>query len=131
MKKYSNRFIPSWLKNLRLAARLSSVLVIAGTIIYVVREISALHPLEAGTIHPPLDDYITYSSTAIYILGLLIAFKKELLGSLVSILWLLTSIVYTMHYSIVNPYLWILFIPPILYILSWYFHQKLSSDIIL
>jgi hypothetical protein len=63
MRKINNRSNFSRHRTFRLIARISSLLVIAGTLLYVIKEISGFHPLESGTIHPPLDDYKDFTDT--------------------------------------------------------------------
>ena len=82
----------------------------------------------------PASDYIVLASCSVYLIGLLIGFKWELLGGLISLGFLVIAIIYFIYYESnyrIYILIFILMIPCILYIISWYFHREFEINHIL
>jgi dolichyl-phosphate-mannose--protein O-mannosyl transferase len=119
-----------WLRNLRLSARITSIIFIIYFTLFVFF-MSAMFNKPA-----PASDYIVLTSCSIYVIGLLIGFKWEFLGGLISIGFLAIALIYSIYWDINSNFynrnyiiyigIFILMIPCILYIISWYFHRNFA-----
>ena len=122
----------NWLGNLRLLARITSLILIffyVPMIIFMGLFINR---------PAPASDYIILASCSIYVIGLLIGFKWEGLGGIISIGFLVTVLIYLNYYTGshhvgtfnrgIYVVIFILMIPCILYILFWFFHRKLEIN---
>lgn len=124
---------PNWLGNLRLIAGITSLILI---FFYVPMVILMGLLINRPA---PASDYIILASCSIYVIGLLIGFKREGLGGLISFGFLVIVIIYLIYYCTGPHYdgklnggicivIFILMIPCILFILFWYFHRKLEIN---
>jgi len=116
---------PQALKILRLSARIISILLIPFCVFGALVWAFMLNP-KVGSNYAPLKDYLIVFSIGIYIIGLLIGFKWELWGALISLLWFVAVLIYLIYFNsgITIFYLSILLVPCILYMLSWYLHRE-------
>jgi hypothetical protein len=121
---------PDWLGKLRLVARvISIVFIIIFSAFVILMGLMMNRPA-------PASDYIALASCSTYVIGLLIGFKLERLGGLISLGFVITSIIYFIYWDSgshndgtfnIEIYIGtiVLTFPCILYLLSWYFHKKL------
>ena len=81
---------------------------------------------KAGSNYAPTRDYLITFSIIIYITGLLISFKREFWGSIVSLVWLLPATVYLLanHAGVGIIFIIVLFVPCVLFILLWIAHKE-------
>jgi len=127
---------PNWLGNLRLIARvISIVFIIFFSAFVILMGLMMNRPA-------PASDYIVLASCSTYILGLLIGFKCERLGGLISLGFVVTAIIYNIYWNSGSRnygtwdsseyfmlfFLFSLMTPCILYLLSWFFHKKLEIN---
>jgi hypothetical protein len=123
---------PAWLRSLRLSARVISLFLIV---------CFAALVIGMGLLfnrHAPSGDYIILGSCSIYVIGLLIGFKWERLGGSISLTYLSIILIGLIVSNISGPPvdsfigvyigIFILMIPCILFILSWYYHRKLKMN---
>jgi hypothetical protein len=124
---------PVWLKNLRVLARIISIIfIIIYSLLITVMGLMFNRPA-------PASDYIALASCSIYVIGLLICFKWERLGGLISSGFLVIALIYMIYYDTGSNYdgtfnvgiyigIFILAIPCILHFISWYFHRRLEIN---
>ena len=123
---------PTWPRILRQSARIISLLFI-GPFALLIIAMGFMFNRPA-----PTSDYIKLASCSIYVLGLLIGFKWEGLVGLISLVYLFIILMFMILpnikeppvHSFVGVYIgiFILMIPCILHILSWYFHRKFEMN---
>jgi len=120
---------PQGLKILRLSARIVSILFIPFCVLGALVLAVMLNP-KGGSNYAPLKDYLITFSIGVYILGLLIAFKWELLGAIVSLLWLIPAIIFLVvnNSGTAVIYIIVLIIPCILFVLSWILHKEYKEN---
>lgn len=116
------------LKKLRLAARIIAILFILPYSVIVIIMGMMFNKPAAVT------DYLILSSCSIYVIGLLIAFKYEGLGGLISLLFVITALIYFTISTAINSYagnsikftllLFSLILPPALFLLYWTIKKK-------
>lgn len=122
---------PKWLKVLRLSARIISVaFIIAFTFFLFITGAMLNQPA-------PASDYIQLASCTIYVIGLLVCFKWERMGALISIGFLAIALIFLFSedtkynfgktYNEIYTWVLILMIPCVLYLVSWYFHRKYET----
>jgi len=116
------------LKTLRLSARIMSIILFVFCLLFAMIMNFMLNPAP-GSKFAPVKDYLIASSILVYMFGLLLAFKWELLGALVGICWIISAFIFTLkHITMVMIVLLIvLSIPCFLFILSWIL-QKVNKD---
>lgn len=116
---------PDWLSKLQLLARVTSLILIFFWVLMVMF-------MEAMLNRPaPVKDYIILASFSIYVIGLLIGFKWEGLGGLISSSYLVLVLINTINGNFnAGFYVWILvfMLPGIFFLLYWYFHRKLDRN---
>jgi len=124
---------PNWLENHRLIARVISIVFITIFSAFVI--IMGLMMNRPA----PASDYISLASCCIYVIGLLISFKWERLGGLISSGFLVIALIYMIYYDTGSYYdgtfnvgiyigIFILAIPCILHFISWHFHRKFEIN---
>jgi hypothetical protein len=113
---------PLWLMILRCCARIIAILIVAFILIIFIGE--------GGTWSQPKNlplgsrDYIILSIWGLYIVGLIIGLWREGLGGLISLFFMAIHIVILSAEGdrhLTNFY--VLLLPGILYVLSWFFHR--------
>ena len=124
----SKRFNP-----FRLIARILAVLIIIQSLFPLIPMVlNHSYPLVSGKASGNL--VVFGCGFGIYFIGLLIGFKWEFLGGLISIVFLVIAIIYFIYYESnyrIYILIFILMIPCILYIISWYFHREFEINHIL
>ena len=73
-------------------------------------------------------DYILLILKALYIIGLIIGLWREGLGGLISFVFMTTQIVIHQIEGVGSVIFYYMLLPSILFILSWYFHRRLSQQ---
>ena len=123
---------PNWLRNLRLSARIISLfLIVCFAALVIMMGLLFNRPA-------PASDYIILGSCSIYVIGLFIGFKWERLGGSISLTYLSIIFIGLIVSNISGPHvdsfvgvyigIFILMIPCILFILSWYYHRKSETN---
>jgi hypothetical protein len=123
---------PRWLGNLRLIARVISI-------VFIIIFSEVIMVMGFMMNRPATSDYILLASCSTYVIGLLIGFKLEGLGGIISLGFVVTAIIYSIYWDSGSRYdgtfnigiyiqLIVLLIPCILYFLSWYFHRKFEIN---
>jgi cytochrome bd-type quinol oxidase subunit 1 len=77
-----------------------------------------------------------YTPLVVYIIGLIIAFRREGVGGWISLVFIAFGIIFhriDLHAlaeekEVMVILTWLMFLPCILYILSWYFHRRLARQ---
>jgi hypothetical protein len=122
---------PQVLKILRLSARIISILLILFCVFGAIVGAFILNP-KVGSNYVPVKDYLIVFSIGIYIIGLLIAFKWELWGAIVSLLWLIPAIIFLVAnnsgFAVIYIIVFVLIVPCILFLLSWIFHKEFKEN---
>ncbi|MCX6250178.1 MAG: hypothetical protein NTX61_05440 [Bacteroidetes bacterium] len=116
---------PLWLKILRWCARIITILFIVF--------ILGMFIGEGGTWSQPKNlplgfrDYALLSLFGFYVVGLVIGLWREGLGGLISIVFMITQIAILASEGHSHlTYFYLMLVPSLLYLLSWYFHRMLA-----
>ncbi len=115
---------PQGFKILRCFARISTVFFILYYLLLLLIMVLMFNP-KPGSHYAALGDYLIAGSILIYIVGLILTFKWELWGSVVSLCWIIIAITYTSIYlqSSSIKHFSIMIIPCLVNIFSWYLHK--------
>jgi hypothetical protein len=115
---------PLWLKILRWSARIIAIILIA--LYLFIRIYDSIRGRPTGASPLQASDYLHYALVALYIIGMIIGLWREGLGGLISLVFMIINIVILQtEYPTNLIFLYVMLLPSILYILSWYFHRKL------
>ena len=123
-----NKKKPLWLTILRWSARISSILFIIFAIVLLIFFGGA------SSFSIEYYNFRAFAPLILYIIGLIIGFWREGLGGLISLVFIAFGIIILTVDGIklegltVLEAFWFMFIPSILYILSWYFHRRLARQ---
>jgi hypothetical protein len=113
---------PLWLTILRWSARIIAILIIIFSLFMFIGESIGGRSADA----PPLQtrDYIILSLWALYIIGLVIGLWREGLGGLISLVFMAIHIFILQMEGSNSIIFFVMLLPSILYILSWYFNRR-------
>ena len=111
-----------WLTILRWSARIIALLIVLFSLAMFIGESTGGR--SAGA--PPLQtrDYIILSLWALFIIGLIIGLWREGLGGLISLVFMTIHIIILQMEGATSVIFFVMLLPSILYILSWYFHRR-------
>jgi hypothetical protein len=115
---------PIWLKILRWCARIIAILFVAFILMMFIGEGGFWSQPKGLPLR--MRDYVLLSLFGLYVAGLVIGLWREGLGGLISLAFIVTHIVILSAEGIKNlTYFYVMLLPGILYLLSWYFHRRL------
>jgi hypothetical protein len=120
--KTKNGNKPQWLYILRIGAR-SVALIFIILILFLPIGEGGLWKHSSGAHTSQVIDYLLLFLFGMYIGGLIVGFWREGLGGLISFGFMMTRIIIFAYYWNVPILFYILFLPSLLYLLSWYFHR--------
>lgn len=115
---------PLWLSIIRWSARISSIFFICFAIFWIMAfHLKSFWILETSYMFPTV-----YTPLVLYIIGLLIAFRREGLGGSISLVFIAFGILFhrkdlvalAEEKEVMVILTWLMIFPSILYILSWY-----------
>lgn len=118
---------PVWLTIFRWNARILAILVAIFLLFMFIGESiggrsANAQPLQAR-------DYFLLSLFGLYFIGLLIGLWREGLGGLISLVFMAVHVIFLKSEGMKNLiYFYVMFIPGLLYILSWYFHRRWNQQ---
>jgi hypothetical protein len=122
-----NRNKPLWLSILRWSARILALLVAIFLLFMFIGESIGGRPANAQPLQAR--DYFLLSLFGLYFIGLIIGLWREGLGGLISLVFMAIHIIFLTSEGIKNlTYFYVMFLPSVLYILSWYFHRRWSRQ---
>jgi len=118
---------PIWLTILRWGARVIAILLI---ILYLIIQISTIIKGHNERVSPlTARDYMHYSLVAMFIIGLIIGFWREGSGGVISLVFIVAYLVIIQaEYPTNLMFLYIMAVPSVLYLLSWYFHRRFERQ---
>jgi hypothetical protein len=114
---------PIWLSILRWCARIIAIIFIVFILFIFIGEGGTWSQLK-GAPSLSVRDYIILSLFGLYVIGLMIGLWYEVLGGFLSFGFMMIHIIILVYYGNVPILFYIFFLPSILFILSWYLHQK-------
>jgi len=113
---------PLWLKILRWGARIIAIFFIFFILGMFIGEGGVWS--QSKGIPLGLRDYVLLSLFGLYLVGLMIGLWREGMGGLISLVFLAIHIIILSSEGIKNlTYFYLMLLPSLLYILSWYFHR--------
>ena len=115
-----------WLLILRWSARIIAILIAILFLLMFFGEGILNHSPNAQAL--AARDYILLTLKALYIIGLIIGLWREGLGGLISLVFMTTQIVIHQIEGVGSVIFYFTLLPSILFILSWYFHRRLSQQ---
>ena len=115
-----------WLSILRWSARIIAILIAILFLLMFFGEGIQNHSPYSQTL--VARDYILLILKALYIIGLIIGLCREGLGGLISLVFMTTQIVIHQIEGVGSVIFYYMLLPSILFILSWYFHRRLSQQ---
>ena len=114
---------PMWLSILRWSARILALLVAIFLLFMFIGEGIGGRPANAQPLQAR--DYFLLSLFGLYIIGLIIGLWREGLGGLISLVFMAIHIIFLKSEGIKNLiYFYVMLLPCILYLLSWYFNRR-------
>ena len=117
-----------WLKILRLVARNIAIIFIIFILAMFIGE-GGVWKFSSASIPLHTRDYIILSLWGLYVAGLLIGLWRERLGGLLSLVFMaINIIIFTIEGDKNLTNFYVLLLPSILYILSWYFHHRFARQ---
>ena len=122
----TTRSKPVWLTILRWGARVIAIIFIAFFLIMFIGEggfWSQPKGLPLGT-----RDYALLSLWGLYFIGLIIGLWREGLGGLISLVFILLHIGFLQMEGTISSVFYMMLLPGILYLLSWYFHRRFERN---
>jgi len=114
-----------WLLILRWSARIIAILIAIFFLLMFLGEGIQNHSPNAQAL--VARDYILLSLKALYLIGLIIGLWREGLGGLISLVFMMTQIAIHQTEGVGSAIFYYMLMPSILFILSWYFHRRLST----
>jgi hypothetical protein len=118
---------PLWLYILRIGARSVAIIFIIIILFLPIGE-GGIWKHSSGANTSQVIDYLLLFLFGMYIGGLIVGFWREWLGGLISFGFMMTRIIIFAYYWDVPILFYILFLPSLLYLLSWYFHQGFARQ---
>ena len=120
--KTKNRNKPQGLYILRIAARIVALLFIV-FILFMPVGVGGIWKHSSGAHTSNVIDYLLLLFFGLYIGGLIVGFWREGFGGFISFGFMLTRIIIIAYYWNVPILFYILFLPSLLYLSSWYFQR--------
>jgi hypothetical protein len=114
---------PMWLSALRWSARVVAIIFIVFVLGMFIGEGGFWsHP--KGALPLTTRDYVLLSLFGLYVIGLIIGLWRELPGGILSLLFIGTHIIILLSEGFTRlTYFYLILLPGILYLLSWFFHR--------
>lgn len=118
---------PLWLSILRWGARIIAILFVAFFLMMFIGEGGFWNQPKGAPLGAR--DYIILSLWGLFMIGLIIGLWREGLGGLISFIFLLAHIiVLKVEGSSTGIYFYLMLIPSILFLSSWYFHRRAETS---